>query len=357
MKTRNTIITILFICLLAVIPLGTIIAKLTPSEDSMSGEGGDEFAAEEENWDDITWKVRWDAFIHDGVNAFVDANPFKEPVIKANYALTKFLSGGTYMESTQVLLGKEGWLFYKTTTDGAPIKDYKGSNLYTEEELDRIYGNMLKAKEVMNSQGREFNVLLIPNKESVYAEYLPDTVGKKNNYTRYSQLIDRLEKEGQIDYLDMTEALEANKEGHQLYFRTDTHWTRMGAFLGLQTYFDRYYGNSESIDTVLFSEESGYSGDLARIANVEEYFKETDYDFVTTSADYNLYRDQVIFIVGDSFGEMMIPIARVYYREAHFIRTEDFTMSLMDEYNPDVVVWESVERYLSKVKDNDITSK
>ena len=46
--------------------------------------------------------------------------------------ISKATSGNTYIESTQVLLGKDNWLFYKSTQDGDPIADYQGINHYTD---------------------------------------------------------------------------------------------------------------------------------------------------------------------------------------------------------------------------------
>ena len=37
-------------------------------------------------------------------------------------------------------------------------------------------------------------------------------------------------------------------------------------------------------------------------------------------------------------------IARGYYEEVHWIDTDDFNVSMLDEYDADVVIWESVER-------------
>ena len=68
--------------------------------------------------------------------------------------------------------------------------------------------------------------------------------------------------------------------------------------------------------------------------------------FDADTADKAQYRDEVALVVGDSFSGFLSTIAKGYYKEVHWIYTKDFTMSMLDEYDADVVIWESVERYM-----------
>ena len=64
----------------------------------------------------------------------------KFKLIGFNTRITQAISGGEYMESNEVLLGKDGWLFYKTDTDGEPLYDYMGINSFSDDELAAAYG-------------------------------------------------------------------------------------------------------------------------------------------------------------------------------------------------------------------------
>ena len=72
---------------------------------------------------------------------FNDHVPFRSQLIRLNSLLSVEILGDPASDS--VVLGKEGWLFY---TDEESIEDYKGTNLYTEEELAQIRDNCLASK-------------------------------------------------------------------------------------------------------------------------------------------------------------------------------------------------------------------
>ena len=72
------------------------------------------------------------ARIQNMVNAFTESLFLRPLFIEGNTKITAILTGGTYMESTQVLLGKDNWLFYKTQNDGYPIYDYMGINHFSQ---------------------------------------------------------------------------------------------------------------------------------------------------------------------------------------------------------------------------------
>lgn len=77
--------------------------------------------------------------------------------------------------SSQVIYGKNNWLFYKSTTDGDSIADYEGSNRYTSAEMNYILGESLLAQRELEQRGIECAILVAPNKENVYSKYMPET--------------------------------------------------------------------------------------------------------------------------------------------------------------------------------------
>ena len=66
---------------------------------------------------------------------------FRSQMIEANSILNMKLFGDS--SSASVVLGKNDWLFF---TDEGSIEDYKGTNLYTQEQLDVIKDNILSTK-------------------------------------------------------------------------------------------------------------------------------------------------------------------------------------------------------------------
>ena len=79
------------------------------------------------------------------------------------------------MESTQVLKGKNNWLFYKTEMDGHPIWDYMGINHFTEDELAAMAANLTQMRDYFeNERGIDFYIMALPNKEIVYEENIEE---------------------------------------------------------------------------------------------------------------------------------------------------------------------------------------
>ena len=200
-----------------------------------------------------------------------------------------------------------------------------------------------------NALGVDFYVTALPNKEIIYEEYMPDTVARVDTVSRAEQLANYIWDNTDLVYVYPKQALLDAKAEGQIYYQTDTHWNQKGAFVGMQQLMHEAYGvEAKNLDSVSFDITSNdLAGDLAVIGGVaDKYNIDTTYVFDADTADKAQYRDEVALVVGDSFSGFLSTIAKGYYKEVHWIYTKDFTMSMLDEYDADVVIWESVERYM-----------
>ena len=257
------------------------------------------------------------------------------------------LTGGTYIESTQTLMGKNNMFFYKTELDGHPIWDYMGINHFTQEEMAAIAANLIATREHLAARDIEFYTMCIPNKEIIYAENMPDTIARVNEVSRGEQLADYLHDNTDLVFVYPKDALLANKDKVQLYYNTDSHSNQIGAFVNMQEFFKTVYGTHAEIDSVRFrTDATDYSGDLVMLAGLTgKYNIDTVYAFETESADKAQYHDQVLLYVGDSFGGFLSQICKGYYKEVYWEDARDFQYNMLDRYQPDVVIWERAERY------------
>ena len=89
------------------------------------------------------------------------------------------------VDNPQVIRGKDGWYFFD---NGISIKDYRGQNLYSEEEMVGIVSKVQEADAYFKGQGVEFAIVLAPNKEEIYSEYMPPWYTRLSPVTRYDQL-------------------------------------------------------------------------------------------------------------------------------------------------------------------------
>lgn len=72
-----------------------------------------------------------------------------------------------------------------------------------------------------------------PNKESVYAEYMPDSVRVYGSESRLDAALPELAAQG-LPVYDMKPELLKEADTYQLYYKYDTHWNQIGSFIGSQ---------------------------------------------------------------------------------------------------------------------------
>ena len=292
---------------------------------------------------------------HLGINEFEGALVGRYRMINLNTSISKLLTGGTYMESNEVLLGKDGWLFYKATSDGTPLYDYMGINHFSEEELAKVYDNLVAIGDGVSARGMDVIFMTVPNKEQVYSEYMPDTVDKINDKSRLDELTEYIESKGGLiadryGYVDTSKVLRACKDIYPLFYRTDTHWTECGSYLALMELRRAMDQRVTPIDEVVFTDKGGFVGDLAKISGSRDEYSDVNPVIDASSINDDSTKDQVMLIIGDSFGDAMIHSAKHFYKEVYWVRLKEYTDEL-DRYEPDVVVVECVERYLSDLQE------
>lgn len=364
---KDNVIAIVFLVIIFLIPVATLCGAESSNETVMAdaesvlnnngtsagkntsdaGQTNEADALQAENAVDGEAKEPLFTRVQNVLNTFTDKLFLRPAFIDGNTKLTSFLTGGTYMESTQVLLGKENWLFYKTQNDGYPIYDYMGINHFSEEEMAAMASNLTTARDYFEKEkGITFLAVTIPNKEIVYEEYMPDTIARVDSVSRGEQFAGYMWEHSDVSYVYPKQAFAEQKENYPLFYKTDTHWNHIGAFIGVQEIFAKLYGQKGSPDSVVFKEgQKDFAGDLAVIAGVaDKYALDTVYEFDPASVDPEQKKEETVIVVGDSFGGFLSVIAGGYYEEVYWIDTDDFTVSMVDEYDADIIIWETVER-------------
>lgn len=284
------------------------------------------------------------------VDSFTENLTGKKEGAKAAVEVTKKTSNNTYIESTQVLLGKEDCLFYKATDDGDPIADYQGINHYDEDTMKAMADKLVNEMNQFKNYGCDLYLLSIPNKASVYPEYMPDTIQRENTTSRTDQFIQYLKANTDLNVVDAKPVLKKAKKKKQVYFKSDTHFNQLGAFLTVQALKDKMDGKDESINKVKFDvTNEHYSGDLASLCGMQDTFNEDKmYELNSSSVDTKKKSDKRVLVIGDSFSEQMESIMSQYFAEVRTVGVWSFDASVLNEFHPDIVVWENAERYTDR---------
>lgn len=136
----------------------------------------------------------------------------------------KFKLGYKVISGT--LVGKEGWLFYNSEAS-KEHEDARGATQFTEEELSHWKNYLLYRDSNAKKMGAKFIFLMIPNKSTVYEEYLPYNFTRLSNNTRIQQIVDVMKDTG-VSILDARAILEQGKKQGQIYLKTGSHWNMLG---------------------------------------------------------------------------------------------------------------------------------
>ena len=278
--------------------------------------------------------------------------------------------------SSQVVCGTEGWMFYKSPNDGNSMADYEGSNRYSEQELNTMLFSVLKVQKEAERRGINFAILLLPNKENVYSEYMPKQY-RHEPVSSTDILIEYLRSGGVCVCSPKSEMLGCYRN-HQLYYFCDSHWNQLGAYIGIKTVLDEWgivfppLSEREIIARPLKENyHDSASDDLARMAgllrffdNEKEYMIEgsiqPDWDIysseqergsLSTYINLEAKTDKTLMLVGDSFRTAMIPTLREMFREVYVIHRSSYYPEMLETVRPDCLIAEYVERYSSEIKE------
>ena len=266
----------------------------------------------------------------------------------------------------QVVIGKEGWLFF-----GETLADYAGVSL-SDDELDGIAERLAGVSEYVRSQGKQPLFVIVPNKNSIYPEYMPARFGSRAETRNLTQLQERMSDQN-IPYVDAYHILLANKETDELYLHEDTHWNNTGARLVLNEIYAAY-GLSGRYGLTGYTIEEIHEPDLYKILFPSEehyeeqriYEEEGSYTYVGRmhSLDDITIRTQssedssegAILVYRDSFGRAMIPYIGTTFQSAVFNRSTPYDLSLVENTECDYVLFEIVERNLADLGQMQIPS-
>ena len=273
--------------------------------------------------------------------------------------------------SADVLVGKDGWLFYTggQDNDEDQLADYLGTNLYTEEELSQIAANMTAMRDEIEASGARFIMVINPNKMNVYSDRMPSRFGEKAADNRLSQVIGYLNENTDLTVISTLEAMEGYRAAHpdtDICFKYDTHWNDIGAYVATCE-VNRALGlEARDIDTLTLSENpSPPDYDLARLLHLTNTLTDdkvpvvngyTDF-YVETTADeegrnisshnYGVTGEAgKLLMIGDSYGAFMERYLSCNFHDTRFIHYRLFDRKVLEEERPDVVIFETVERYM-----------
>jgi hypothetical protein len=122
-----------------------------------------------------------------------------------------------------VYVGSDDWLFYKLFYTGAWAASQPSYDAHSEVAAER----WRRLNEWLAKRGIHLIVVDIPMKHFIYSEHLPPEVVPIVKPTRWDRFRAFMDANG-IDRLDVEPILREGKKRHQVFQKTDLHWTIYG---------------------------------------------------------------------------------------------------------------------------------
>jgi alginate O-acetyltransferase complex protein AlgJ len=278
-----------------------------------------------------------------------------------------------------VILGKDNWLFLGGNYG---LEYFQSRTLFSPAELARWKSTLQQDRDILRSRNARFLIVIAPNKDTIYPEYLPDNVLKFRPQSRLDQLLEYLGTDPDMEILDLRPALIQAKGDALLYDRSDTHWNGNGALLAYQAILARaktWFPRLEPLSMDHFTVQSktdagdliaflGLGGGLADeiidvVPNSPSQAKEAAYELPSSDkpAPAQYFLPDVwqiddpelprVVVFHDSFGNRLMPLLSLNFQRTAFFQTEYYSgyerpMDILNRENPDLVIYEFVERSL-----------
>lgn len=302
------------------------------------------------------WPAAFDAWLGDHA-------PFRNQCMtlnaRANWALGS-------LDSSDVLLGKEHWLFLRDVSDSSSLLDYQGLTAYTPEELAACRTALTALQTALARRGCRLAVVLAPAKEGVYSQYMPDTIPAVSRPTRVQALAAWLQAETDLALLWPQQALREAAKTQQVYYRYDTHWNEAGAYLAASGLLELLGRPALPFEQAEFVPDAAAvaPADLANVSGAwalctDDVYYTADLprgSCTLTESGGNITRWQGggeggLVLIRDSFGEALAPFLTAQFESALALHgsalAPEELLAQLDALPafPDVVVLEVAERF------------
>ncbi|HVX15047.1 MAG TPA: hypothetical protein VHC22_27900 [Pirellulales bacterium] len=300
----------------------------------------------------------WEQFPTEATNWFDDHLGLRNWAIQSYNLITVLWLRSPTQLAPRVIPGADGWLFlnHEKCLDGCRVA-------FSGEELEE-WGRALRSyQKVVRENSAKLLVVVVPDKQSIYQEKLPEEIPWTNERSRLQTFINRFHEE--VDILDLRELLLTAKAQHDVYFRYDTHWNELGGFVSYQALVRRLGLEPLLWESVEITEQPRNGGDLSKMLELTQseeapkinprlgfQARKVEAKPGRASADTyyeNSSRDSCrVLIFHDSFFDGFVNpwLAEHFSRTRCVLTYQGPSREQIVDEHPDIVIFELAERYL-----------
>lgn len=266
--------------------------------------------------------------------------------------------------SPKALVGQDGYLFYAAEQS---VDYFRRIKPFTQTDLDRWRVELEKRRDWLAERGIRYVIVVAPNKETIYPEFMPPALRPVRNESRLDQLLADLRLRSSVDVIDLRPALRSAKQGQRVYHKTDTHWNDAGALVAsreILSRLKRWYpdlSDEPSAGSLIVRTAAG--GDLARMLALEDRFPEESIAWVPSagqepaspragsSSDVEIIdcsgcKGPRVVMNHDSFNTNLAPFLSQKFARTVLVEGTRLNLPLIEREKPELVLQEFVERAL-----------
>ncbi len=260
-------------------------------------------------------------------------------------------------EADKRLEGKDGWLFLHNDSNDV-IGQHTGRVVLRRRQLDAWRALFQGRLDLTAELGCTWLCTIVPDKESVYTEYLPDEV-----VLAPRRPVDQiLEVAAGLDapvIYPLSELLEAKAE-RPVYSVTGTHWTHVGAHVAYETICRELSDAGVELDVIGYDEivwrefQHPVEGDSVRgrpkTPHAQIVFDNRVFNHGRTivfERDDGVGPTAAVF--GESFTVHLLTFLKESFRRLVFVHTSTMPREILERESPDVVLTCPTERFMVRV--------
>ena len=264
-----------------------------------------------------------------------------------------------------IVKGHCGWYFFQLDNS---MENFQNLHVFSLEELQRNLKHLVALRDACESNGIRFYYMILPDKNKIYGEMVPYfTKIRPDSESRAAQWVRYIRENSDIKVIYPVEEFKKLKNRELIYYKTDTHWNKAGAYYGYQELFkvlQKEFPRLQCRKPWKVLIEKGHRGDMNVLSPdfvpqdkthyncpVPEppfqkiHNQKIDYDFSNPSGTYSL------FLLRDSFSNNLLPFLyssfnRVRSTWRYALRPGEALQ--LKQKKVDILILEHVERYLPK---------
>lgn len=296
--------------------------------------------------------------------AGIEDNFFGKPRLITLFTRLRYSVGDQVF--AQVLVGKGDWLQYSANGN---LDDYQNAYV-SREELESIHQKLDLLHEELAQRGITLLVVVAPNKATIYPDNVPEQIVKLSPQSQLDVFLELMQQTNSSYVVDLRPPLAQARQDHQVYYRTDTHWNSLGAYIAYREIMEalsRTYPDLQpyELDQFRWTETDPQPGDLSKImgarfireprnALLPKFNSMSELQSISYPTIYASWarngQEKTLIMYHDSFGVVLQLFLQHHFKQATYIlnstETIESKMPWIEEIKPDIVMIEVVERGL-----------